>query len=225
MVVGQSNIVEGKLAMKYFNSMRRESYKVDSFSLSSALNSAADLTMLRPGELLHSVVVKSGYEHNTCVCGNLLSMYAKIGDLESSYKVFSKIPNPDLKCWNSMIGAYGNNGTAQDAFNLLDEMSKRGIRPNSVTYIGILSACIHARLVDNRRYYCNGIKPCFQHYACMTTLEEAVDLITNSPFANQSSELWRIVLSSCVIFKNLSVGVSAAERVIALERVYASLGE
>lgn len=59
MVVGQSNIVEGKLAMKYFNSMRRESYKVDSFSLSSALNSAADLTMLRPGELLHSVVVKS----------------------------------------------------------------------------------------------------------------------------------------------------------------------
>lgn len=129
-----------------------------------------------------------------------------------------------------MIGAYGNNGTAQDAFNLLDEMPKRGIRPNSVTYIGILSACSHARFVDNGRYYwfsmlTNGIKPCFQHYACMTTLEEAVDLITNSPFANQSSELWRIVLSSCVIFKNLSVGVSAAERVIALERVYASLGE
>lgn len=48
-------------------------------------------------------------------------------------------------------------------------------------------------------------------------LEEAKDLITNSPFANLSSELWRIVHSSCVILKYLSVGVGAAERIIALD--------
>jgi pentatricopeptide repeat protein len=229
MVVGHSNLGEGELAMRYFNSMRRESYKVDSFSLSSSLNSVADLIMVRPGEMLHSLVVKSGYEYNVCVCGNLLNMYSKIGDLEASYKIFSKVPDPDLKCWNSMIMACGNNGRAQEACDMFDEMSNRGIQPNSVTYISLLSACSHARLVDKARYYWfsmlnDGIQPCFQHYACMTSLlsragllEEAQDLITKSPFANQFSELWRIILSSCVIFKNLSVGLGAAERVIALD--------
>ncbi|KAJ3689133.1 hypothetical protein LUZ61_018297 [Rhynchospora tenuis] len=248
MVVGHSNLGEGELAMRYFNSMRREGYKMDSFSLSSALYSAADLSMLRPGEMLHSLVVKSGYENNMCVCGNLLNLYANIGELKALNRVFFKISDPDLECWNSIIGAYGINGRAQEAFNLLDEMSNRGVQPNSITYISLLSACNHARLVDDARYYwfsmlTNGIQPLLQHYACMATLlsrtgllEEAEDLIRRSPFANQSSELWRILLSSCVMFKNLSVGVGAAERVIAfdphdcstlilLSNFYASVGE
>jgi pentatricopeptide repeat protein len=105
-----------------------------------------------------------------------------IPTLEVSYKLFLEVPDPDLKCWNSMIGACGSNGRVQEAFNILDEMSNRGIQTNSVTYIGLLSASSHARLVDKARYYwfsmlSDGIHPCFQHYACMTSLLSRAGLL------------------------------------------------
>ena len=65
MIAGHLRLGEGELAIKYFNSMREEGHKVDSFFLSSALNSAADLVALRQGEVLHSLVVKVGCEENT----------------------------------------------------------------------------------------------------------------------------------------------------------------
>jgi hypothetical protein len=43
-------------------------------------------------------------------------------------------------------------------------------------------------------------------------LEEAPDLLMKSPFAKKCPELWRILLSSCVALKDLSIGVHAAEQ-------------
>jgi hypothetical protein len=37
-------------------------------------------------------------------------MYAENGALEGAYLVFCTIQKGDLKCWNFMIGGYGNYG-------------------------------------------------------------------------------------------------------------------
>nr|CAD1830679.1 unnamed protein product [Ananas comosus var. bracteatus] len=77
MIVGHSTLGEGELALTYFYDMLKEGHKVDSFSLSSALNSSADLAVLRQGEMLHSQVIKAGYGANMCVSGSLVDMYSK----------------------------------------------------------------------------------------------------------------------------------------------------
>jgi hypothetical protein len=41
--------------------MLQEGYRVDSFSLSSALNSTAELAGLKQGVMIHAQVVKSGF--------------------------------------------------------------------------------------------------------------------------------------------------------------------
>jgi hypothetical protein len=67
-------------------------------------------------------------------------------------------------------------------------------------------------------------------------LEEAVELINKSPSAKRYPELWRILLSSSVTFKNLSIGVHAAEQALELDpddlsthillsNLYASIGK
>ncbi|KAJ1254060.1 hypothetical protein BS78_K127000 [Paspalum vaginatum] len=218
MVAGHSALGEGELALKYFISMLQEGHKVASFSLSSALNSTADLAGLKQGEMLHAQVVKSGHEDNICVSGSLVDMYAKM--------------KPDLKCWNSMIGGYGNHGDSEMGFKLFDGMIRGGLQPDHVTYISLLSACSHCGLVEKGKLYwfsmrTDGIVP--------GLLEEAVDLINESPCAKRYPELWRILLSSCVTFKDLSVGVYAAEQAlrqdpddvsthILLSNLYASIG-
>uniref|UniRef100_A0A0E0DK02 Uncharacterized protein n=1 Tax=Oryza meridionalis TaxID=40149 RepID=A0A0E0DK02_9ORYZ len=248
MVAGHSSLGEGELALRYFVSMLQEGYKVDSFSLSSALNSTTELAGLKQGEMLHAQVVKSGYEGNICASGSLVDMYAKNGALPGAYLVFRNIQRPDLKCWNSIIGGYGNHGNSEMAFKLFGEMIRDGLQPDHVTYISILSACSHCGLVEKGKFYwfcmmTDGIVPGFKHYTSMVSLlgragllDEAVDLMMKSPFAKKCPELWRILLSSCITFRNLSIGVHAAEQAleqdpddisthILLSNLYASLGK
>ncbi|KAF8769236.1 hypothetical protein HU200_006742 [Digitaria exilis] len=248
MVAGHSALGEGELALKYFISMLEEGHKVDSFSLSSALNSTADLAGLKQGEMLHAQVVKSGHEGNICVSGSLVDMYSKNGMLRCAYSVFCTIQMPDLKCWNSMIGGYGNHGDSEMAFKIFGDMIRGGLQPDHVTYISLLSACSHCGLVEKGRLYWfhmmnDGIVPGFKHYTSMVSLlsragllDEAVDLINGSPSAKRYPELWRILLSSCVTFKDLSIGVYAAQQameqdpgdistLILLSNLYASIGK
>uniref|UniRef100_A0ACD6AU06 Uncharacterized protein n=1 Tax=Avena sativa TaxID=4498 RepID=A0ACD6AU06_AVESA len=226
MVAGHSSLGEGELALKYFISMLQEGYKVDSFSLSSALNSMAELAGLKQGEMLHAQVVKSGYEGNICASGSLLDMYAKNGALEGAYLVFCTTRKRDLKCWNSMIGGYGNYGNSEMAFKLFGEMIRDELQPDHVTYISLLSACSHCGLVEKGKFYwfcmmTDGIMPGFKHYSSMVSLlgragllAEALDLLMKSPFAKRCPELWRILLSSCVALKDFSIGVHAAEQAL-----------
>lgn len=229
MVAGHSSLGECELALKYFVSMLQEGYKVDSFSLSSALNSTAELAGLKQGEILHAQVVKSGYEGNICASGSLLDMYAKNGALQCAYLVFCTTRKRDLKCWNSMIGGYGNHGNSEMAFKLFGEMIRDELQPDHVTYISLLSACSHCGLVEKGKFYwfcmmTDGIMPGFKHYTSMVSLlgragllEEAVDLLRKSPFAKKCPELWRILLSSCVELKDLAIGVHAAEQALELD--------
>ncbi|GJN01359.1 hypothetical protein PR202_ga18622 [Eleusine coracana subsp. coracana] len=248
MVAGHSALGEGELALKYFTRMLEEGHKVDNFSLSSALNSTADLAGLKQGEMLHAQVTKSGNEGNICVSGSLVDMYAKNGALGCAYSVFSTVKKPDLKCWNSMIGGYGNHGDSEMAFTLFSDMIRGGLQPDHVTYISLLSACSHCGLVEKGKFYwycmmTDGIVPGFKHYTSMVSLlsragllEEAVDLIDKSPSAKKYPELWRILLSSCVTFKDFSVGIHAAEQAleqdpddisthILVSNLYASVGK
>ncbi|KAM3391201.1 hypothetical protein ACQJBY_012709 [Aegilops geniculata] len=227
MVAGHSSSGEAELALKYFISMLQEGYKADSFSLSSALNSTAEFAGLKQGEMLHAQVVKSGYEGNICASGSLLDMYAKNGALQGAHLVFYAIQKRDLKCWNSMIGGYGNYGNSEMAFKLFGEMIRDELQPDHVTYISLLSACSHCGLVEKGKFYwfcmmTDGIMPGFKHYTSMVgllgragLLEEAADLLQKSPFAKKCPELWRILLSSCVALNDLSVGVHAAEQALA----------
>ncbi|KAL5984858.1 hypothetical protein ACLOJK_038694 [Asimina triloba] len=229
MISGHARLCEGEAAADYFRGMQAEGHRVDSFSLSSFLSSAADLTALKLGETTHALVVKSGNETDMCSCGSLVDMYAKAGDLETARLVFSAVAEPDLKCWNAMLGGYGHHGSAEEALKLFDEMEGRGLRPDQVTFISLLSACSHCHLVEKGTFFWNymkerGVEPGIKHYSCMVSLlsragllDEAEDLIESSPFRDDFPELWRTLLSSCVVYKDLGMGVRAAEWVLRSE--------
>lgn len=248
MITSNSRLAEGNNAIKFYYEMCREGHKVDSFALCGALSACADLTILRQGEMIHSQAVKTGYEAEMSVCGSLVDMYAKNGSIEAASSVFSQAVNPDLKCWNSMLGGFSHHGMAEEALEFFYEIQRHGLNPDQVTFLSLLSACNHSGLVEKGKFLWNymqenGIMPGPKHYCCMVSLlsragllDEAEEMIVKSPFSEDNVELWRTLLSSCVIGKNLSIGIHAAEQVLRLDaedsathillsNLYAALGK
>ncbi|XP_054824567.1 pentatricopeptide repeat-containing protein At3g50420 [Prosopis cineraria] len=229
MITGYSKMADAKGAIRCFSEMYREGYKVDNYILSGVLSTCADLAILRAGEIIHSYAVKLGYDIDMSVSGSLVDMYAKNGSLECAQVVFSQVSNPDLGCWNAMLGGYSRHGMVVEAMNLFEEIVEQGLIPNQVTFLSLLSACSHRRSVEKAKFLWNymeniGLIPGPKHYSCMVTLlsraallEEAEEIINKSPYVEDNLELWRTLLSACVIDGNLEVGIRTANGVLKLD--------
>ncbi|PON54035.1 Tetratricopeptide-like helical domain containing protein [Parasponia andersonii] len=229
MITSNSRLAQGNNAIKFYYKMCREGNKVDSFALSGALSACADLAILKQGEMIHSQAIKTGYEAEMSVCGSLVDMYGKNGIVEAACSVFSQASNPDLKCWNSILGGFSHHGMAEEALDIFNGIRKHGLNPDQVTFLSLLSACNHGGLVEKGKFFWNymqecGIMPGPKHYCCMVSLlsragllDEAEEMIPKSPVSEDNAELWRTLLSSCVSNKNLSIGVHAAEQVLRLD--------
>lgn len=229
MIAGHCRIGDTNGALRFFLGILQDGLKIDSFALSATLNACAEGATLRQGEMIHSLVVKTGYDSEMSVCGNLVDMYAKNGDLKAAELIFSLTTRPDLKCWNTMLGGYGCHGEPEKAFRTFNKIINHGLEPDQVTFLSLLATCSHCGLVSNAKYFWNcmkekGIKPGPKHYSCMIALlsragllEEAEEMITEFPFGNYHLELWRILLSSCVRYGDLRIGIRAAEQVLSLD--------
>lgn len=108
-------------------------------------------------------------------------------------------------------------------------MSSDGIEPNEITFVGILSACKHAGLVDLGRQFFSSmvqdykISPKSQHYGCMIDLlgraglfEEAESLIQNMEMKPDGA-IWGSLLGACRDHGRVELGELVAERLFKLE--------
>ncbi|XP_042005048.1 pentatricopeptide repeat-containing protein At3g50420-like [Salvia splendens] len=225
-IAGHVRIGESEGALSLFLEMTKEGLGLDSFVLSSALAACADLVTLRQGEMVHSLVLKTGNDAEVWVHSSLVDMYAKNGELGSAAYAFSCLPKCDLMCWNSMLTGCGHHGRAKEAFQVYFKMLKHGLNPDQVTFLSLLAACNHCGLVHKSRFFWRNMKEHHaragpKHYSCIISLlsraglwEEAEEMIVESPFADDYLESWRTVLSSCIKNRDLRGGIHAAEQIL-----------
>jgi pentatricopeptide repeat protein len=90
-------------------------------------------------------------------------------EVSKAQLVFEKIDGRDLISWNLMISGY----VGENALKTFDEMIKSELKPDSVTFVSVLSACSHAGLVSEGRWLFSQminkfrIEPHMESYACM----------------------------------------------------------
>ncbi|KAG8374980.1 hypothetical protein BUALT_Bualt10G0052000 [Buddleja alternifolia] len=108
-------------------------------------------------------------------------------------------------------------------------MKRASVKPDEVTFLGVLTACSHAGLVsEGREMYDNminlyGVHPRVDHCACMIDLfgrwgflGEAEKFIDNLDF-EPDSMIWATYLSACRLHGDDIRGQRAAEKLIELE--------
>ncbi|XVE60225.1 hypothetical protein DITRI_Ditri05aG0111100 [Diplodiscus trichospermus] len=216
-------------ALNLFCEMNELGLRVDRFSLASAISACASISSIELGEQLFAKATLNGLESDQIVSTSLVDFYCKCGFVEYGRKIFDTMTKSDQISWNSMLMGYATNGHGLEALVLFNEMRNAGVRPNDITFTGVLSACDHCGLLEEGRKWFDlleqeyHIDPRIEHYSCMVDLfsragclEEAMNLIGQMPFKADAS-LWSSVLRGCVAHGDKNLGKNVAERIIELD--------
>jgi len=57
----------------------------------------------------------------------------------------------DVMSWNTIIGAHAQHCCGEDAFQCFTKMEMAGVRPKGVIFVGFLTGCSHAGLVNDHQ--------------------------------------------------------------------------
>eukprot|EP01018_Ginkgo_biloba_P010718 Gb_14382 [translate_table: standard] len=229
MIAGLAHNGFGDEALKFFRQMLCKGVEPNSVTIASLLPACAYVAALEQGKEVHAYIIRRGFETDVFVGSALVDMYAKCGSIESARYVFDKMLHVDLVLWNSMIAGYAIHGQGEEALTLFSHMQLADVKPNHITFIGVLSACSHAGLVNQgwqyfdlmRRDYC--ITPTLEHYACIVDLlgraghlDDAHDFIQNMPL-EPDAFVWGALLGACRIYCNVELGECVAKHLFELE--------
>ncbi|KAG7644090.1 Pentatricopeptide repeat [Arabidopsis suecica] len=212
-----------KGALDMFREMQEKDVKPDGFTMVSLLNACAYLGASEQGRWIHEYIVRNRFELNSIVVTALIDMYCKCGCIEEGLNVFECAPKKQLSCWNSMILGLANNGFEERAIDLFSELERSGLEPDSVSFIGVLTACAHSGEVHRADEFFRLMKekymiePSIKHYTLMVNvlggaglLEEAEALIKNMP-VEEDTVIWSSLLSACRKIGNVEMAKRAAK--------------
>ncbi|XP_019437960.1 PREDICTED: pentatricopeptide repeat-containing protein At2g04860 [Lupinus angustifolius] len=216
-------------AMELFCKMNMCRQKPDAITIASLLSGCCQLGNLRIGETLHCYILRNKVTMEDFTGTALIDMYTKCGRLDYAEKVFYRIDYPCLATWNSIISAYSLYGLEHKAFSCYAKLQEQGLKPDKITFLGVLAACTHAGLVcEGTEYFYImkeefGLIPGLQHYACIVGLlgraglfKEAVELINNMEIRPDSA-VWGALLSACCIKQEVKLGESLAKKLFFLD--------
>jgi pentatricopeptide repeat protein len=121
--------------------MQMERVESDLVTMVSIVPACANLSALQLGKWIHSYIIGSGFDLDVMVRTALIDMYAKCGSVDSAQQLFAKMSQRNVVSWNAMIAGYAQNGHANEALALFNEMQLQNLKPDSITMVSTLPAC------------------------------------------------------------------------------------
>ncbi|EEF37895.1 pentatricopeptide repeat-containing protein, putative [Ricinus communis] len=149
MIGGYTHLSCYKEALGLFRQMLQSNVEPNDVTLLSILPACANLGALGLGKWIHAYIDKNMKNlANNALWTSLIDMYAKCGNIEVANQIFDGMNPKSLASWNAMISGFAMHGQADLAISLFSRMTKEGLVPDNITFIGVLSACNHAGLLD-----------------------------------------------------------------------------
>ncbi|XP_019057005.1 PREDICTED: pentatricopeptide repeat-containing protein At4g14050, mitochondrial isoform X2 [Tarenaya hassleriana] len=218
---------KGLDAFYVFTEMRREGVNiVDPLVLSSMVGACSNLAASISGRQVHGLVLSLGFESSVFVSNALIDMYAKCSDIVAAKNIFSRMHHRDVVAWTSLIVGMAQHGRAGEALALYDDMVSNGVKPNEVTFVGLIYACSHVGLLARGRELFKsmvegyGIRPSLQHYTCLLDLlgrsgllNEAENVIQTMPY-QPDEPTWAAFLSACKRHGQVQMAVRIADHLL-----------
>lgn len=227
-IAGYSQGGRGNEAFELLLLMRREGPSSNESALASVLSACGNMATLEQGKQLHAHTISIGLEEKSMIQSALINMYSKGGSIDEASRIFNAAKKDDIVSWTAMINGYAEHGRSFEAIDLFKCIPNVGLRPDSVTFLGVLSACSHSGLVDLGFHYFNlmsldyKICPSKEHYGCMIhllcragRLKDAESMIKSMPH-ERDDVVWSTLLWACRIHGDVDCGKMAAEQILAV---------
>lgn len=233
MISGYAQCLSPHLALHLFHEMINSSQvKPNAITMVSVFSAISSLGSLEEGKRAHEFLNRSSIPPNDNLTAAIIDMYAKCGSIETALNVFHQTKNissSTISPWNAIICGSATHGHAKLALDLYSNLQSLPIKPNSITFVGVLSACCHSGLVDLGKTYFermksdHGIEPDIKHYGCMVDLlgkagrlEEAKEMIKKMP-VKADVIIWGMLLSASRFHGNVEVAELAAAELAAID--------
>ncbi|XP_051210582.1 pentatricopeptide repeat-containing protein At4g01030, mitochondrial [Lolium perenne] len=216
-------------AISLFAEMQSDGVQPSLVTTLVLLRACAGLALLKKGKELHCFALRRAYAGETVVGTALVDMYSKAGSLTSAKRVFGRIQSKNLVCCNAMLTGLAVHGQAHEAIALFHDLWRSGLKPDSITFTALLTACRSMGLIAEAWEYFDGMEtkygvtPTAENYACMVDLlartgylDEAMAFLEKSP-VDPGASSWGAILTGCSIHGNLDLAEEAARNLFRLE--------
>ncbi|XP_061372386.1 pentatricopeptide repeat-containing protein At3g26630, chloroplastic-like [Gastrolobium bilobum] len=170
-------------AFDLFERMKLDNVRPNEFTVVSLIGACTEMGSLKLGRRIHDFALKNGFEVGPFLGTALIDMYSKCGSLNDARRVFNMMQVRNLATWNTMITSLGVHGLRNEALALFEEMEKANVVPDAITFVGVLSACVHMNhLEEGPKYFTlmtehYGIKPVLEHYTCIVELYTRANML------------------------------------------------
>lgn len=225
----QNGVLKEALVL-FYEMQVKDGIEPNRVSLLSVLSTCGSLAGLTGGKQIHGYAIRKKLNHDVSLGNALIDMYSKCGNLNYARRVFEdRSFCRDAISWSSLISGYGLHGMGEEAVCLYDRMLQKGNKPDTITVVGVLSACGRSGLVDEGLRIYNsaiseyGIKPTVEICSCLVDmlgrsgkLGLALDFIKTMPMEPGPS-VWGALVSASIQHGNLEMQDLAYKFLIRLE--------
>lgn len=218
-----------KEAIDMYMETRQANVKTTEVAMVGAMSACAQLRDIRMSNTLTDHLQEGCCDRTYIVSNALIHMHSKCGNINLAWREFSRMKQRDVCAYSTMVAAFAEHGKSQDAIDIFFKMQKEGLKPNQVTFVGVLNACSSSGLIEEGcRFFqimtgVYGIEPLPEHYACMVDLlgragqlERAYSLIKENA-TSADATTWGSLLACCRVYGNVELGESAARRLFEID--------
>ncbi|GER33409.1 pentatricopeptide repeat-containing protein [Striga asiatica] len=217
-----------ELALKLFSDLQTSSLKPDIYTVGIVIPACSRLATIERGKQIHAYAVRCGFEQDVYIRAALIDMYVKCGFMKYAKLIHDRTKNHNLVTHNAMLNAYAMHGHGDDVIAFFRKMLLNGFTPDKVTFLAVLSSCVHAGSVETGLEFFDlmgsyGIKPTLKHYTCMVDLlsragklKHAHEMVEKMPM-RPDAVVWGALLGGCIIYGDVDMGEIAANKLIEIE--------
>ncbi|PKU77366.1 pentatricopeptide repeat-containing protein At2g22410, mitochondrial [Dendrobium catenatum] len=229
MITGYCQMKNFLEALELFRKMQKTKIKPDEIVIASVLSACAHLVARNLGRSVHACIRRNGITMDIFVGNTLIDMYSKCGCISEAYKVFDGMRKKDTLTWNSIILGLATSGNGDSALQAFSDMLRTEFKPDEVTFLGVLIACVHSGLVDEGLKYfesmreVHGVEPQMKHYGCVIDLlsrcgqlDKAFEFI-GEMIMRPDAIAWRAFLGACKVHGNVTMAEYANKKLNKLD--------
>lgn len=151
-------------AIELVREMQTHGEVPNSITLTNVLPSCGKVGSLRLGKELHARSLRFGLVFELFVSNSLTDMYAKCGRLDLAQTMFSISPRDEVS-YNILILGYSQTSKSSISISLFSEMEMVGLKHDTVSYTGVLSACAtNSAFKEGKQVHALAIRNLFQEH-------------------------------------------------------------
>ncbi|XP_057950036.1 putative pentatricopeptide repeat-containing protein At5g40405 [Malania oleifera] len=124
MIRAHSKSANPQRSFYFYNRILHSTHNLypDNYTFNFLVRTCAQLLARETGLSVHAALLKHGFEHDPHVHSGLINMYAELGRLDSSVRVFMEISEPDFVTQTATVSALAKSGDVDFARELFDKM-------------------------------------------------------------------------------------------------------